>query len=73
MEQNSLAARRKFLGDFSLKATPTSPLLLDCQLISSFECRRHSKPSSLFPAHILPYLYLGNDETAKNINTLNRF
>lgn len=31
---------------------------------------RHQQPSKLFPVRILPYLYLGNDETAKNKNTL---
>lgn len=30
------------------------------------------RPNAMFPVPILPYLYLGNDETAKNINTLKR-
>lgn len=33
---------------------------------------RRRRPNTLFPVQILPYLYLGNDETAKNIETLKR-
>ncbi|KAH7731042.1 LIP-1 protein [Aphelenchoides avenae] len=32
---------------------------------------RARRPSVTFPAHIMPHLYLGNDETAKNKNILN--
>ncbi|KAI1714554.1 dual specificity phosphatase, catalytic domain-containing protein [Ditylenchus destructor] len=76
MEQNSLAARRKFLGDpFSLTIMPTMDLIGDengQRGIPVDNCRRHPRPSVLFPVRILPHLYLGNDETAKNLNTLKR-
>ncbi|KAE9553782.1 hypothetical protein FO519_003003 [Halicephalobus sp. NKZ332] len=34
---------------------------------------RRRRPNALFPVQILPYLYLGNDETAKNMETLKRY
>jgi hypothetical protein len=82
MEQNSLAARRKFIGDpFSLSAMPSVDLLDESRLSAptgkqsteNIGYRRHPRPSALFPVHILPYLYLGNDETAKNLGVLNRW
>lgn len=74
-QQNSLAARRKFLGDpFSLTIMPTMNLLDENgqRGMPVDNCRRHPRPSVLFPVRILPHLYLGNDETAKNLNTLKR-
>lgn len=37
-----------------------------------FQPRRVNRPSKIFPVHILPNLYLGNDETAKNRETLEK-
>lgn len=37
-----------------------------------FQPRRAQRPSKLFPVHIMPYLYLGNDDTAKNRETLDK-
>jgi hypothetical protein len=37
-----------------------------------FQSRRVQRPSKLFPVHILPYLYLGNDDTAKDRETLEK-
>jgi protein-tyrosine phosphatase len=34
---------------------------------------RHRRPEALFPVQILPYLYLGNMEIAKNKETLERY
>lgn len=31
------------------------------------------RQKKIFPVHILPYLYLGNDETAKDLNVLKKY
>lgn len=41
-------------------------------LILKDDDKKNKRPNTLFPVQILPYLYLGNDETARNIETLKR-
>uniref|UniRef100_A0A7E4V753 protein-tyrosine-phosphatase n=1 Tax=Panagrellus redivivus TaxID=6233 RepID=A0A7E4V753_PANRE len=53
------------------KSNKNSNVVMDFETVP--DENRHRRPNALFPVQILSYLFLGNDETAKNKDTLKRY